>query len=323
MLNLVFFGFSVTRYGNPPYPERLKEILRIEGIDKFKISYAALGGVSLDCVPFIMNHLKKLKPDILVFEIATSHYSISTKEVQDTKEILLKILKSSSLFCKQIEFLLLPRKDIPEGCTIPTSLNMLSKEYSFGTIDFRAELAQDWETNFIDFVHPTQVGVEKICLALAKYFQNRTVTNLDINVIDQLPRELFLKDYISHYKYPLLNYFEHTNFSYIAIPLRMGEVFDHIVQADGYLNGIFYIMGPNTSSFEIKISSQIFPIRAFDKWSYYYRIGYTSLPKKILVHKNDLIQIISSENRFNTLLEKKSDFKVDGIVNYPISLAMS
>jgi hypothetical protein len=319
--SVVFFGFSVTRYGNPPYPVRLKEMLAEKGITDFDIFHAALGGVELGCVPFITDHLEKLKPDIIIFEIATSFYSMSSKNLEDTKEIIIRILQNSSLFCKQIDFLLLPRNDIPKDCTIESGLNELASSYSFGIINIRNIFDQDWDAHAVDYVHPSPLGIDKICQALATHLQERSTSELEIGIDRPKSRELALKNFASPYKYPLLRLFELTSFSHVGIPLREGETFELWSDHECDLYGIFFIMGPDTSSLEIYIGGKKVAIRTFDEHCYYYRIGYQQFYQKYSVKKGELIKITSSGDRMGITLKKETILKIDGVMNYPISFA--
>jgi len=318
---VVFFGFSVTRYGNPPYPIRVKEMLSEEGCDDFDIHLAALGGVSLECVPYITEHLQKLNPNIVVFEIGTSHYSTEKKDTDHTKEILLQIINLVSAFCQEIEFLLLPRRDIPPTCTIPIALKQLSLQYQFGLIDLRNVFDTDWDSYANDNVHPSEKGIHKISEIIKDRLLNRDALLIEKQDFKKITNELKIKNFISHYQYPLLRFFEHSNFSFVAVPLRLGEILDFRVEVGCVLSGIFYIMGPDTSSLDLILDDQKITIRTFDKFSYYYRVGYHSFSKEISVKKNQLIKLRSSENRLNTILDKESLLKFDGITNYPISFS--
>lgn len=318
---VVFFGFSVTRYGKPPYPIRVKEILSEEGHESFDIHFAALGGVSLQCVPYITEHLQKLEPNLVIFEIGTSHYSTEKKDINHTKEILLQIINNVSTFCKEIDFLLLPRRDIPPTCTIPAALNQLSSDYQFGLVDLRNLFDTDWEIYANDNVHPSEKGIQKISNIIKERILNRDSLTIEKQDFKIITKELKVKNFVSHYQYPLLRFFEHSNFSFVAVPLRVGEVLELRVEMGCVLSGIFYIMGPDTSSLDLLLDNEKIVVRAFDKFSYYYRIGYHSFSKEIFVKKNQLIKLRSSENRLNTTLDKDSLLKFDGITNYPISFA--
>lgn len=320
---ILFFGFSVTRYGNPPYPIRLKEILAEQGIDDYEISHAALGGVSLECIPFITEHLKKLSPDLIFFEIATSHYALTPKDINGTKAIFLRLFENLSFFCKKIVFLLLPRKDIEGLCPIRVALNQLRDEHSFGLIEMRAAFDSDWDLHAVDTVHPSRLGIEKICGEILGYLQGEEVLDLRIDSRAGISWELALSNFTPHHKYLLLRLFEHSNFSVKAIPLPVDEILELRFDQAGFLHGVFYLMGPETSSLDIRFTDKTLSIRTFDQHSYYYRIGFTPFQEPRQIKKNEVITILSSENRFNTILSKDSVYKTHGIMNYPISFACS
>ena len=320
---ILFFGFSVTRYGNPPYPVRLKEILVEQGIDDYDISYAALGGVSLECIPFITEHLKKLSPDLIFFEIATSHYALTPKDINRTKDIFLKLFENLSIFCNKIVFLLLPRKDIEGECPIRVALDQLRAEYSFGLIEMRDAFNSDWERHAVDLVHPSSLGIEKICREIMHYLQGMGTLNLNIDNSASMSRELFLSNFAPHHKYPLLRLFEHSHFSYKAVPMATGDILEFRLDEACHLHGIFYLMGPETSSLDIRFLDKTLSVRTFDQHSYYYRIGFTPFQENRQVKRHEVISILSSENRFNTILSKDSVYKTHGIMNYPISFACS
>jgi len=318
---VVFFGFSVTRYGSPPYPVRVSQILAEQGCNDFDIQFAALGGVSLECVPYITDQLKKFQPDLLVFEIGTSHYSTEKKDIAYTKYILLQIINNVSTFCHHIDFLLLPRSDIPGSCTIPAALKELASIYPIGVLDLRHVFDAEWATYAIDNVHPSEAGIERISSLIKDNLLNRTSLAIEKQEFNKICNELMLKKVVSHYQYPLLRLFEHSNFSCAAVPLRMDETLEFRVDKGLVLRGIFYVMGPDTSSLELMLNGEKITVRTFDKFSYYYRIGYTPFYRGLNVNKNDLIKLKSSNNRLNTVLEKDSLLKFDGIMNYPISFA--
>jgi hypothetical protein len=318
---VVFFGFSVTRYGNPPYPIRLKQLLAEAGHENFDIHFAALGGVGLECVPYITDHLKKLTPDLLIFEIGTSHYSIEKKDISITKNILLQVINGASAFCQHIDFLLLPRNDIPTSCTIPSALSELSLTYKFGLMDYRDIFADEWDVYADDNVHPTKKGIDKISSLIKNRLLNDSFQLIEKQDFNKSAIEIYFKDLVPHHEYPLLRLFEYTNFSYPAIPLRMNETLELKLERDCILCGIFYIMGPDTSSLNLTVGDDTTTVRAFDKYSYYYRVGFSPFYKDISVNSNQTIKLESSENRLNTTLEKSSALKFDGIINYPISLA--
>ena len=320
---ILFFGFSVTRYGNPPYPTRLIEILAEQGNDDYEISYAALGGVSLECIPFITEHLKKLSPDLIFFEIATSHYALTKKDIERTKDIFLRLFDNLALFCKKIVFLLLPRRDIEGMCPIRVALDQLRTEYSFGLIEMRDAFDSEWDLYAVDAVHPSRLGIEKICEEIKRYLAMGEVLDLNINTRIGNFRELALSNFAQHHKYPLLRSFEHTNFSVKAVPMAASDILELRLDRNSYLHGIFYLMGPETSSLDIRFLDKALSIRTFDQHSYYYRIGFTPFQESKQVRKNEAIEIVSSENRFDTILTKDSVYKTYGIMNYPISFACS
>lgn len=318
---VVFFGFSVTRYGNPPYPVRASQILAEQGCNDFDIQFAALGGVSLECVPYITDHIKKLQPDLLVLEVGTSHYSTEKKDIAYTKDILLQIINNASAFCHHIEFLLLPRSDIPDSCTISTALKELSSIHPIGVLDLRHVFDADWATYAIDNVHPSEAGIEKISSLIKENLLKGTSLAIEKQEFNKVSNELKLKNIVSHYQYPLLRLFEHSNFSCVAVPLRVDETLEFRAEKNSVLRGIFYIMGPDTSSLELILNGEKITIRTFDKFSYYYRIGYTPFNRRLSINKNELIKLRSSANRLNAVLEKESLLKFEVMMNYPISFA--
>lgn len=316
---VLFFGFSVTRYGNPPYPDKISHLMADEGCNEYDITYAALGGVSLECVPYITEQLKKNNPDHIIFEIGTSHYSTEPKEIERTKEIFLQVIANVSVFCQSVDFLLLPRNDIPSTCTIHKALEDLSLEYEIGLLDLRRIFDKSWEVFAIDNVHPSPRGIEEIAKRVKSYLLNRPMMLLNKQEINTFTGQIEFKKFVSHYQYPLLRLFEHSNFSYVAVPLRVGDTLEIKIDKKCIITGIFYIMGPDTSTLDLEINGAKITIRTFDKFSYYYRIGYRSFNKGYELNINQSIKITSSENRLNTVLEKDSLLKYDGIINYPIS----
>lgn len=318
---IIFFGFSVTRYGNPSYPIRLKQMLELEPESIYDIDFAALGGVSIECVPFIMSHLKILAPDKVIFEIGTSHYSTTKRDLIKTKEILTDIIFEVSEFCRDIDFLLLPRKDIDINCTIASGLYQLQSDFSFGIIDMRKLFDDNWDLYANDFVHPSPKGVDLIAEKLKDKLFGRS--SLDFGVVNSISKfgELTFKNYASHYKFPLLRLFEFTNFSYSAVPLRVDESFDFIIPHDCCIFGIFYIMGPDTASLEIQFKGEKIDVITFDRFSYYYRIGYMHFSERKILRKNTWIKILSRDDRRGISLDKDTLLKIDGIINYPISFS--
>jgi hypothetical protein len=320
---ILFFGFSVTRYGNPPYPIRLTQLLEAEGVDDFEISFAALGGVGLECVPFIIERLKKFSPDYLFFEIGTSHYSLSEKSIEGTNEIFISIINQTASFCKKVIFLLLPREDI-KNCKISASLNFLKLQNSFGIIDLQSILKENFVGYLVDNVHPSEMGIDYISTQIKNYLLSRE----PICLADSLTPsnkyfEFHLDQYAPHHKYPLLSSFEHSNFSVKAVPLKEGDQISFKFNHDMIVHGIFFLMGPDTSSLEVKLSGIPILVRTFDKHSYYYRIGFGSLYQNKFIKSGDSIEIISTENRLNTILDRDSNLKFNNITNYPFSLGCS
>jgi hypothetical protein len=320
-LNVHFFGFSVTRFGNPSYPVHLAKRFSDNGC-RFNLTFSALGGVSLECVPFIVDHLKQHKPDILVLEVATSHYSMRKRDVNSTIEILHKVLDSVSSFCNQVFFLLLPRTDFVDGCTVPEALKVLSPKFNFNTIDLLDLVnATDY---FVDNVHPTEAGIEKISNSIFQYFTDLSeIAPVETRVvINHSCGEVAFKNYVGHHQFPLLRYFQLTNFSFVAVPILLSDSFSFKFEFNCYLHGLFYIMGPDTSSIHIESKNIDSTILTHDQHSYYYRVGYTPFDCRLKVEKNQPITISATDNRSDVKLLKESKFHVAERVNYPISFSI-
>lgn len=320
MINkLHFFGFSVTRYGNPTFVGSFAS----KNLNIPSVSFSAIGGISFDVLPYIVNKILPEELDCLVLEVGTSHYSLGSHREVDVDNILFALI--NELYIKGIRrviFMMLPRYDLPVPCLIMQSLLRNQDLLGYGILDLQSSFRDSWSQYAVDIVHPNQDGVEYISDKLGEYLTDELVSSLELkSILGKNSRSglMVISNTINRNNYPLLVDFESSNIGFTFPQLEVGERLSYTADLTCTMNGILFLMGPDTASLVVECDDWKTTCRTYDQHSYYYRIGFRSFTQNVISGKKIYLESIAERN--NIQLIRPSRYKNNRILNYPIAFA--
>ena len=296
-LKIKCIGFSVTGYGEPPFPDVMNDIFKSKSVNA-EVTHSSVGGLSIDSLPYALGLvLKRGQADLVILEIATSWYGFVRKDLVEAVSYIKLIIDYLENIQVRIIFLNLYRRDINDNDIVVEAINIASNgKYPVISLKerYRELLANTGDDQTTDGVHPKQVAVEYIA---------KTVCSFITSEYDSL--KIYDKDGFDSKKYNLItlpnnsDLFEfdnHHGFSVTASKIYQGQTimlnFDEITR----ISGFFFLYGPNTNYLNIKINEHSMDIPMKDDMSFYRRIGYRYLnrldtTKVEIFHPHDMLDI--------------------------------
>ena len=280
MLNIKCIGFSVTGYGDPPYPLLLQEKLKSKiGVD-VSVDYASVGGLSIDALPYLAGKfLTNARVNILVIEIATSWISLHLDDEGYAENLICQSLASFSKFADNIIFLNLYRKDISDFDMVVRAINNIaSRLKNISVIDLksinRARLQQTGIDGTNDGVHPLPETINEISDVLALYIYER-YSDFRLSNTNYIGGSDGCQIELPDVNGAELDIFDNRHGLRLEI-YKMSAGLDYICSFSRLVEcaGIFFIWGPDTTSINLSIGDRNFNIAMYDEMSFYRRVGF-------------------------------------------------
>jgi hypothetical protein len=284
----------------------------------FEASYVAIGGLSIDAVPYLLPQMIQLDDEIVILEIATSWFSL-TKKTQEQADFYLKLIvdliQSRGL---KLIFLNLYRRDIDDEDVVVKAISKIGFE-KYPILDFkkyyRDLLTSSGSDGTIDGVHPNQDVIatiaEKIC-----NFVNKNINELKA-LKSEVPNPSICKiislDGVNEPDY----LFKHSGLELKAKVLKQDEYINFSMNEEAQITGLFYLYGPDTNQIELKMDDFSINIKMRDENSFYRRLGYRALSPRLV--KN--ITIYSPNELVDVKLRKEPHEKSESIKNYIVGFS--
>lgn len=309
MLKVKCIGFSVTGYGYPPYPVLLQQELKKDCSSE--VEFSAVGGLSIDSLPSLMSIiLKNNFYDVIILELATSWFSFLNLHddvaLKYIRSIYFQALKSS----KRVIFLNLYRRDIEDNDTVVRAINALCLSKSC-LIDLKRRHRELFLLNqndgTTDGVHPNDSVISEIAYTLA----HNILTTHDDDYLSH--QKAFAKSYINNVEpgiyFPILDGFSSYQYDRHGVVLTAWKIpASEIVRIQNphssKFSGVFFIYGPNSLNSTISDGVVLNNVISFDKFSYYYRLGYSSFNS--LAHDEILVSVADSNDSSILVKEPES-----------------
>lgn len=275
MMRIKCIGFSVTGYGDPSYSIVLKSKLEELGLAA-EVSYASVGGLSIDALPFLLPSMVNNESfDLVVLEVATSWFSLVRKNQSEADAYLDMIVNYLRSINTSIVFLNLYRKDIADDDLVVNAINKYSKTHPILDLKskYRIRLTNDKNDGTTDGVHPTQSTIDEIATDLAKFISTEYSSGLFAHL------DCMVK-YENRIILPSLTVGENFTFDNRHGLVINGFKFsgvdslDLCFGADLFVTGLFFVYGPDTSSISLVLDNEKINIPMYDEMSFYRRLGY-------------------------------------------------
>lgn len=311
-------GFSVTGFGEPSYPILLKDKIKKKHGNDCNVEYSSVGGLSVNALPFLAHDLcPKTGYDILFLEIATSWISLHF----DDEELAFSCINSSLSFfqkcAKKIVFLNLYRRDILDDDMVVRAIRRFEK-IGYDVIDlkahYRLKLQVHHTDDTTDGVHPTSVAIDHISECLYDYISivqyadhPKSITNENFAIY--LPQEL---------SFDLIKFDNRHGVVVNACVISLGQNITLFFDEPKYINGVFFIWGPDTAAMDLSINDFIMKVPMYDNMSYYRRIGYHSFPKTLV----NRISLSLNPDRSGVVLQREPWESVSEIKCYIIGFSL-
>jgi hypothetical protein len=275
MMRIKCIGFSVTGYGDPSYSIVLKSKLEELGLTA-EVSYASVGGLSIDALPFLLPSMVNNESfDLVVLEVATSWFSLVRKNQSEADAYLDMIVNYLRSINTSIVFLNLYRKDIADDDLVVNAINKYGENYPILDLKskYRARLTNDQNDGTTDGVHPTQSTIDEIATDLAKFISSEYSSEsfAHSNSIVTHENRIFL---------PPVSVGENFTFDNRHGLVINGLKFSGVNSlelsfgTDLFVTGLFFVYGPDTSSLDLVLDDEKINIPMYDEMSFYRRLGY-------------------------------------------------
>lgn len=316
---LHFFGFSVTRYGNPSFVDSF----RSKNLNIGSVTFSAMGGISFEVLPYMVDSMLPPILDCLVLEVGTSYYALGKYSPDQVDDILFRLVHElHGRGIRKVIFLMLPRQDLPVPCMIMGSLIRNQERLGYGVLDLQSAFRDSWSEYGVDTVHPTKIGIEFIADELSQYLADELVQSLELKtVLEQSTKSglMVLADTLDRRDYPLLIDFESSSLHFTFPQLELGERLEVSFDHGGSVEGMLYLMGPDSGTLAIRSDENEITLRTYDQHCYYYRFGFRAFNWNIIPGQK--IHLESMAERDNTKLIRPTRYKTNRILNYPIAFA--
>lgn len=280
-MKIQIIGFSVTNYGERPYPVRLAELLPEP---HHTIKHIAFGGLSIDFLACIIDRILDKESEIVILEIATSFYSLIKNDLEEAVEYLVVIVEKILAKNKKILFLNLYRRDIDDIDLVVEAINKVAQYYGIHILNlkekYRQSLISSNEDGTVDGVHPTEKTVDEISNNLAVFILNNASIRLCRNNINS----------VLGYSYIDLELDENvTKVSNRVKGFRYFEIYNEEEYKKAFstnceILGFVFLFGPESTNIKIKLN-QIdgsiieMNLNGYDENCYYRRLGYRTTVK--------------------------------------------
>ena len=307
-------GFSVTGYGDPSYSVALSDLFKENGTD-VNVSYSSVGGLSIDALPYMLPFMvHEGEADLVVLEITTSWFSLVRKNIQEAIYYIQLILGYFENIETNIIFLNLYRKDIDDFDIVRQAIDQLAHD-NYTIIDMKAQYrnrAIEVGDGTNDGVHPNAETINQIARILhhtisSKSFVSKNIVrDFDVGMLSLVtPANL---DYSFDSRHGLI---------IKSKILIANEEINFEFNDEQKITGIFYLMGPDSSSVSLHLNEEEVTVPMYDEMSFYRRIGYRYLGTR-LVKK---IKLVSLADRSDVKLVRDPWEKVETIKNYIIGFS--
>jgi lysophospholipase L1-like esterase len=315
--NIKCIGFSVTGYGSPSYPQRLQKVFEDNGAN-VSVTYAALGGLSIDALPYLLPlAMKGEAPNLVVLEIATSWFSLQSKDINLASKYVKCIVDYFESLAIPIAFLNLYRRDLDDQDIVVSAIDAINNG-RYQVIDLKKKYRDMLNVSNVDHttdgVHPSGVAIDEIAREI---FLNLKINNLRSAACDR-----FKSLAIDLIKPPAgSDYFEFNNKHGIVvdgIKIKQGGDFQLLFESPVNIAGVFFIYGPDTNIVEINIGGETIEVPMKDGMSFYRRIGYRAINRTAL----GVMTVSHPHRRCNTVLQRDSWEKVDFLSNYIVGFSV-
>lgn len=296
-LKIRCIGFSVTGYGEPPYPDVMNDIFKSNSINAH-VTHSSVGGLSIDSLPYALGLvLKRGEADLVILEIATSWYSFVRKDLEEAVSYIKLILDYLENIKVRIIFLNLYRRDIDDNDIVVKAINIASNgKYPVMSLkeQYRELLANTGDDQTTDGVHPIQAAVEHIAQTICDFVMSK-YDSLKIHY----PASFDSKKYnliTLPINSDMFEFDNHHGFSVTTSKIYQGQTISLNFNEITRISGFFFLYGPNTNYLKIKINEHSMDIPMKDDMSFYRRIGYRYLNrldtmKVEIFHPHDLLDI--------------------------------
>jgi hypothetical protein len=192
----------------------------------------------------------------------------------------------------------------------------------YGILDLQSAFRDSWSEYGVDIVHPNKTGIEFIADRLSQYLTGDLVRSLELKtVLGKKAKSglIVLADTLDRRDYPLLIDFESSSLHFTFPKLEAGGQLGLTLDRNCTLDGILFLMGPDSGTLVVKSDENVITFRTYDQHCYYYRFGFKAFTWDVVPGKK--IHLESTADRDNTQLVRPTRYKTDGILNYPIAFA--
>ena len=272
-------GFSVTGYGDPPYPIAMENYFKESG-NTVQVSYSSVGGLSIDALPYLLKTIvKKGDVDLIILEITTSWFSFIRTHQEEANNYIKLIINYLESIDVKIVFLNLYRKDTDDNDIVVQAIQTLAYG-KYPILDFKAHYRKQFtdmgDDGTTDGVHPKPETIEQFSAEVCEFIRNN-LTNIKIN--QSILQNSGYYDLVTLKASQDKEHFfdNHHGLVLSTTKVGKGEVLEMQFPEKKRISGIFYIFGPDTNQINLTLDGELINIPMRDEMSYYRRIGYRYL----------------------------------------------
>jgi hypothetical protein len=314
-------GFSVTCFGEPPYPIKISEQLLSNSINA-TITYSAAGGLSIDSMPYFLRMaLKSGEADIVVLEIATSWYSLIESDLENAVINLKKIIDYLESLKVKIIFLNLFRRDIKDDDIVTNAISIVNNG-KYPIIDlkkrYRNQLDCSGNDGTIDGVHPTSETILEISNTVVEFIKNNVESLKSFENLKCIADKYDLVTFPNNSSDFIFNN-SNIGFPIRATKLEIEETMSLDFDKEVRIIGIFFLYGPDTHYLNITINTYNLEIPMRDEMSFYRRIGYRQIGNVGLTKK---IEIFHPNKNMNIELKREPWEKISKNLIYVVGFTI-
>jgi hypothetical protein len=294
-MKIKFVGFSVTEYGDPPYPTRFAEVLKKVYPDA-AVDYTAMGGLSIDSLPCLLRNVIPLRGyDLIIMEIATSWWSLLHEgdEAGTAHRVatLFQVLDDTNVpYC----FLNLYRRDTDDNDVLVRAIRKEAGSH-IPIIDLKARYRNQYQLtgqdDTIDGIHPNGAMVDVIATELmARVFDgasNAAATarwsawrRADADESRSLLPLLTTGE--PDQVLPTYTFDNRHGLSMSGYVLEQGKSVRIRFSRRIMARGLFFMYGPDTNYLKVEYDDVQLEVPMHDEMSFYRRLGYRELPLRPL-----------------------------------------
>jgi hypothetical protein len=313
-LRIKCIGFSVTGFGGPCYPISMENYFKKNG-DLVDVSYASLGGLSIDSLPYLIKRfVKKDEIDLVILEISTSWFGLASTCQEKADKYIRLIINYLENMQLKIMFLNLYRKDLDDRDSVVRSIEAIAQG-KYPILDFKARyrkrLLEENDDDTLDGVHPKPKMIEYISSQTCEFIKSC------IHSFKVYPAELqkgVCFDLITIQSSPdKEHYFDNRRGLILpSIKVCQGEVIRIEFSEKKRISGMFFMWGPDTNQINLSLDLNVINIPMRDEMSFYRRLGYLSFSTRDVQN----ITIEHPRELMNVKLSREPWEKIDKIQNY-------